>query len=93
MSKTLLLFTAPWCAPCKASKPALDSFMADHPGIVEVIDVQADPEAAFAHDVKSVPTILVQGPSGREGAHVGAYSKATLERLVGVSGEGVEAVD
>ena len=58
--KELLLFTAPWCEPCKAVKPIFKDLASDYPDIsFEVIDVEEEPKLTKAMKVRSVPYLAL----------------------------------
>ena len=56
----LVDFWAPWCGPCRAIAPVLDSLVADSGGRVQLAKVNVDEEPALAarHEIRSIPTIL-----------------------------------
>ena len=51
---------APWCGPCKALTPTLESVAADYDGKVKVVKLNIDdsPSIAAQYQVMSIPTIL-----------------------------------
>lgn len=54
----VVAFTATWCGPCNAAKPALVEIEAA--GVeVQVVDIDANPELARKYGVTSVPTFFV----------------------------------
>ena len=57
----LVDFWAPWCGPCRAIAPVLDSLVADSGGQVKLAKVNVDEEPALAarYEVRSIPTILL----------------------------------
>lgn len=58
--KQAILFTAPWCEPCKAFKPHFLEAKAEYPEIQFIIkDVSTDRIQAVQHKVMSVPTLIV----------------------------------
>lgn len=58
--KELLLFTAPWCEPCKSVKPIFRDLATDYPNInFEVIDVEEEPKLTRAMKVRSVPYLAL----------------------------------
>lgn len=77
MSSHLKVFTAPWCAPCKSMKPALEKLARDGLLIAEV-DVDADFATAAMHRVRSVPTLKFYQDGQLVRSHSGAM---TLEQL------------
>lgn len=64
----VIVYSAPWCGPCKMLKPALKKAGIEFTNI----DVDADLKGASAAKVKGVPTTIIQDENGKE-----------LERLVG----------
>jgi thioredoxin-like negative regulator of GroEL len=54
----VLIFGAPWCASCTVLKKSLAGLT--FPGFeIEHVNVDANPEVATQHGVKSLPTIVV----------------------------------
>jgi thioredoxin 1 len=69
-------FTAPWCGPCKAIEPVLESL----PLEVVQLDVEASPATAARYGVLSLPTVMLfEGGEPRETVH-GARPKRHFER-------------
>ena len=82
MSKTLMIFSSPNCAPCGPTKEAAQN--ADLGGAeLRIVDVEEHPEIAMRHGARSLPTLIVTDASGDPLAqHVGALSQSGIEALV-----------
>jgi len=60
MEKTsVLYFSAPWCAPCKAFLPEVEAVCKEQGASLTVYDVHLDSDATERHNVKSVPTLII----------------------------------
>lgn len=74
---TVKRFTAPWCAPCRMLGPMFKEMEQNMTDITfETIDVDASPELASEHGVRSVPTVLIHNSiTDKTISLVGANSK------------------
>jgi thioredoxin len=73
----LVDFWAPWCAPCRALTPALESLAAERDDL-KLVKVNTDEEQPLAahYGVMGLPTVLIL----REGRPVGTITQAAPKR-------------
>lgn len=78
----LLVFSASWCGPCQAMKPALEKL--DQDRLVRYdIDTALDERAKY--EIRAVPTIIVIDETGEEiNRVVGGQSLSNLQQLLNV---------
>lgn len=57
----LVDFTASWCGPCQMMSPILDEVADKKSEQVKVVkvDVDKNPQAAAAYEIKGVPTLMI----------------------------------
>lgn len=78
----LLVFSASWCGPCKAMKPALDEL--DQNRLVRY-DIDEAVEERAKYEVRAVPTLVLVNESGEELQRVvGAQTLSALQKLLDV---------
>ena len=83
MTKTLIIFTSPTCAPCAQLKQSLERVtLPDHMTYRE-IDVEKSPQEAMGYAVRSLPTIIVTDGDGIPvQTRTGSMSVSALEDFV-----------
>ncbi len=81
---TLVDFTAPWCAPCRALAPTVAAIAADYAGRLQVATCNIDENQSIAQafEIRSVPTLLVFKGGHVVGQLVGAVPRARIEALL-----------
>jgi thioredoxin-like negative regulator of GroEL len=74
--KQVLYFSSPWCGPCRAFKPVMESLQTEMS--VTFIDVDSSPQTAQQHNVRSVPTVLILENGIEKRRLVGAKPKEEI---------------
>ena len=71
---------APWCGPCRAVSPVLESLARDLAGRVKLVKVNVDESPALAQrfDARGIPMLLVPHRGQKIVEHVGAAPEQTL---------------
>jgi thioredoxin 1 len=78
----LLVFSAGWCAPCKAMKPILDEL--DQDRLVRY-DIDEATDERTQYDVRAVPTLILVNEAGEELERlIGSQSLSAIQKLLDV---------
>ncbi|WP_171164761.1 thioredoxin [Streptomyces sp. I05A-00742] len=78
----LVEFTAAWCGPCRQLAPVLDELATEEAGRLKIvqIDVDTNPATQAAHNVLSMPTLLLFRAGEPVKSLVGARPKRRLRQ-------------
>ena len=82
----LLKFSASWCRPCSALSTVLKTIDLSSFELIE-IDVDKQPEIAKAHQIRSVPTlVLISEETNMENKRCsGAKTRENLVEFLGIN--------
>ena len=77
-------FWAPWCGPCLALAPAVESLASVYAGEVTVgkVNVDENPEVSMRYQVRGIPTVIVFKNGQAVDRSVGLVDKSSLQQMV-----------
>lgn len=77
-------FWAPWCGPCRAIKPLLESMSKETNGHYKIVAVNVDEQSELSskYSVSAIPTILVFKNGEVTERFVGVQTKEVLLKAV-----------
>ena len=79
----VLKFSAAWCGPCQAFKPAFEQLKSQITDVTFVdIDVDTDSASTIKYNVSSVPTIIIEKNGQEVNRMKGAVPVAILASLI-----------
>ena len=87
-------FWAPWCGPCRVTKPILESLAQEYEGRVDLLVLNADehPQLLRDLDVFGIPTVMVTRNGEIINKVAGAQSRAGYRTVFEALAQGLETV-
>ncbi len=81
----LVDFNATWCPPCQALHPILEQMAEDSDDYkIVTVDVDAENALAAAHEVSSIPCVVIYKNGQETDRRVGLQPRKRLEKMLGV---------
>lgn len=79
----LVDFWAPWCGPCRMQGPILDGIATEYQDKVKIVKVNVDenPQTSQAHEIMSIPTLLLKKDGQVVEQMIGVQQKPQLEQV------------
>jgi thioredoxin 1 len=80
----LVDFWAPWCGPCRAMAPTVDSVADEYAGKLKVGKLNTDdnPGTAMRYQIRGIPTLLLFKGGKVVDQRVGAMGKPDLKKML-----------
>jgi len=81
---TLVDFWAPWCGPCLALAPTLETIANEQLGNVKIckLNVDDNPETAAKYGIRGIPTMIMFNNGNIVSQITGAVPKQQIEHLI-----------
>jgi thioredoxin len=89
---TIVDFWAPWCAPCRVTKPILESLAREYEGRVDLLMINADEHPQLLQELKvfGIPTVLVTRSGQIVKKFTGAQSRENYRAMFQALADGSE---
>ena len=87
-------FWAPWCGPCRVTKPILEGLAREYEGKVDLWQVNADesPEVLQSLKIYGIPTVLLYQNGKQTGRYTGAQSRENFRAMFEALANGQSSV-
>jgi thioredoxin 1 len=83
----LVDFWAPWCGPCHAVSPVLETIAKEREDELKLVkvDIDENPQLAQAYGVMSIPMMILFKDGEPAAATMGARPKSAIEQQLGLA--------
>ena len=82
-NKSILVFSADWCGPCRAMTPALEEVSKEPNVNVFKVNIDAeDGDSISEFAISSIPTLVIYNEGAEINRTVGSQTKSKLLQLV-----------
>lgn len=82
-SIVIIDFWAPWCGPCRSFSPTFEAASDSHPDVVfGKVNTEDQQELASAHNIRSIPTLMLLREQVLLFSQPGALSAGQLEDVL-----------
>lgn len=90
----LVDFWAPWCAPCRITKPILEELAREYESKVDLWTINADesPEVLQSLKIYGIPTVLLYQGGKQIGRYTGAQSRGNYHAMFEALSSGQKSV-
>ena len=87
-------FWAPWCGPCRVTKPILEELAREFEGKVDLWQVNADesPEVLQSLKIYGIPTVLLVRAGKQVGRYTGAQNRENFRAMFEALANGQDRV-
>lgn len=84
---TLVDFWAPWCGPCHALAPIIETIASEQKGNLKVckLNVDDNPETAARYGIRGIPTVILFKNGNAVNQITGNVPKQEIESMIGAS--------
>ena len=81
--KSIVLFSAEWCGPCKIMLPRINNALKNYPDINPIkVDIDSSPKLVEIYNLKKIPTIMLFISGVEKKRREGLMSESDILRMI-----------